>query len=167
MKGVLYAGLALLALGLQITVVPNLSLWGVRPDVVLVTVLALTIRWRDTFVFVYAAGLGVALDSFTHGVLGVSGISFFAAAIAARLVGGAMYEDNILSSSIAVFALSLLEGVVFVTIFRMLDRHVPWWSWTLTGVLPGAFYNALIAPAVFAGLARLERWTPLHARSSP
>ncbi|MFI5399551.1 MAG: rod shape-determining protein MreD [SAR324 cluster bacterium] len=165
MKALLYAGLALLALGLQITVVPDLALWGIRPDVVLVTVLAVTIRWRDRFVFVYAAALGVALDSFTHGVLGVSGISFFAAAVGARLVGGAMYGDNIVSSSIAVFALSLAEGIVFVTLFRILDPQVPWGSWTLTRVMPEAFYNALIAPAVFTGLARLERWTPLPARS--
>jgi rod shape-determining protein MreD len=165
MKGALYAGLAFFALGLQITVVPNLSLWGVRPDLVLVTLLAVTIRWRDTFVFVYAAVLGVALDSFTHGVLGVYGISFFTAAIAARLATGAMYEDNVLSSTLAVFGLSLLEGIVFVSIFRGLDRQVPWWSWTLTRVLPEAFYNALIAPPVFIGLARLERWTRLQARS--
>jgi len=165
MKGVLYAGLALLALGLQITVVPDLSIWGIRPDVVLVTVLAVTIRWRDKFVFVYAAALGVALDSFTHGVLGVSGMSFFAAAIAAQLVGGALYGDSLVSFSTAVFALSLLEGIVFVVIFRALDSQVPWGSWLLTRVVPEAFYNALIAPAVFIGIARLERWTPLHPRS--
>jgi rod shape-determining protein MreD len=165
MKGALYAGLAFLALGLQITVVPNLSLWGVRPDLVLVTVLAVTIRWRDTFVFVYAAALGVALDSFTHGVLGVYGITFFAAAIAARFVGGAMYEDNLFSSAAAVFGLSLLEGIVFVSIFHGLDRQVPWWLWTLTRVVPEAFYNALLAPVVFIGIARLERWTRLQARS--
>jgi rod shape-determining protein MreD len=164
MKAALYAGLAFLALGLQITVVPNLSLWGVRPDLVLVTLLAVTLRWRDTFVFVYAAALGVALDSFTHGVLGAYGISFFVVAMAARLGGGAM-EDNVFSATVAVFGLSLLEGIVFVSTFRALDRQVPWWSWTLTRVVPEAFYNALIAPAVFIGLAYLERRTRLQARS--
>jgi rod shape-determining protein MreD len=165
MKGFLYAGLAFLALGLQITVIPTLAVWGVRPDLVLITVLAVALRWRDTFVFVYAAALGVALDSFTHGILGVYGIAFFAATLTARFAGNAMYEDNIISSAIAVFALSLLQGIVFVSVFRTLDRTVPWWGWTLTRVVPEAFYDALISPVVFVFLARLERWTRLQARA--
>jgi rod shape-determining protein MreD len=123
------------------------------------------LRWRDTFVFVYAAALGVALDSFTHGILGVYGIAFFAAAMAARFAGSAMYEDNIAASAIAVFGLSLLQGIVFVSVFRTLDRTVPWWGWTLGRVVPEAFYDALVSPLVFLALARLERWTRLQARA--
>jgi rod shape-determining protein MreD len=164
MKALMYVGLALLTLGLQITVVPNLAVWGVRPNLVLVTLLAVALRWRDTFVFVYAALLGVALDSFSHGVLGVYGISFFGVALAARVAGGAMYEDNILSGTMAVFGLSLLEGIVFTSVFRVLDREVPWWNWVLARVLPGSLYNALLAPFVFMGLMRLERWLRVQAR---
>lgn len=165
MKALMYAGLGLLTLGLQITVVPNLAIWDIRPNLVLVTLLAATLRWRDTFVFVYAAALGVALDSFTHGLLGVYGISFFAVSIVARLAGNAMYEDNIFSATIAVFGLSIVEGLVFVSVFRMLDRQVGWWGWVLLRVLPGSVYNAVCAPLVFIGLARLERWLRLQSRA--
>ena len=165
MKGFLYTSLGLLAVWLQITVIPDFALWGIRPNLVLVTVLALTLRWRDTFVFVYAAVLGMALDSFTHGLLGMYGIAFFTAAIAARFAGGAMYEDNVFSTTIVVFALSIAQGIVFVSVFKVFDRQVPWWGWTLTRVLPEALYDALIAPVVFMGIARLERWTRLQART--
>ena len=165
MKGFLYAGLGLLAVGLQITVIPDFALWGIRPNIVLVTVLALTLRWRDTFVFVYAAVLGMALDSFTHGLLGMYGIAFFTAAIAGRFAGGAMYEDNVVSATIVVFALSIVQGIVFVSVFKVFDRQVPWWGWTLARVLPEALYDAAIAPLVFIGIARLERWTRLQARA--
>jgi len=164
MKALLYAGLALLTLWLQITVVPSLAVWGVRPNLVLVTLLAVALRWRDTFVFAYAALLGVALDSFTHGVLGAYGLSFFAAALAARLAGGAMYEDNLLLGAVAVFGLCLLEGAVFAGVFRVLDRQIPWWNWIFTRVLPGSLYNALLAPLVLMGLMRLERWLAVQAR---
>jgi rod shape-determining protein MreD len=162
MKALVYAGLAFLSLGLQITVIPNLSIWGIRPDIVLVTLLAVTLRWRDTFIFVYAAALGVALDSFSHGLLGVYGISFFAVTFAARLAGAAMYEDNILSATLAVFGLSLIEGLGFVSIYKVLDKQVGWWSWMFFRVLPGSFYNAVCAPIVFLALAKLERWLKLE-----
>ena len=164
MKALIYAGLALLTLGLQITVVPSIAIWGIRPNLVLVTLLAIALRWRDTFVFVYAAVLGVALDSFSHGVLGVYGISFFGVALAARLAGNAMYEDNLVSGVMAVFGLCILEGIVFTSIFRVLDHGVPWWNWVLARVLPGALYDALLAPLVFMGLMRLERWLAVQAR---
>ena len=164
MKALLYSGLAVIALGLQITVIPTLALWGIRPNLVLVTLLAITLRWRDTFAFLYAAALGVALDSFTHSLLGVYGISFFIVALAARVAGNAMYEDNILSATIAVFGLSVLEGVAFVSIFRTLDRQVPWWSWVMFRVLPESLYNAVLAPFAFLALARLERWLRVQAR---
>ncbi len=165
MKALIYACLALLTLALQITVIPSFAIWDIRPNLVLVTLLAATLRWRDTFMFVYAAAAGVALDSFTHGLLGVYGISFFVVSIAARLAGNAMYEDNILSATIAVFGLSIVEGLVFASVFRMLDREVGWWSWVLLRVLPGSVYNAAIAPLVFMGLARLERWLRMQSRA--
>ncbi len=162
MKALAYTGLALLTLGLQITVIPSLSLWGIRPNIVLVTLLAVTLRWRGTFVFVYAAALGVALDSFSHGLLGIYGISFFAVTFAARMAGAAMYEDNVLSAAIAVFGLSLVEGLAFVSVFKVVDKQVGWWSWMFFRVLPGSLYNAACAPFVFLALAKLERWLRLE-----
>lgn len=165
MKALTYFGLALLTLGLQITVVPSLAIWGVRPNLALVTLLALTLRWRDVFVFAYAAALGVALDSFSHGLLGAYGISFFAVSLVARLAGQAMYEDSILSATLVVFGLSLVEGIVFTSVFRVLDRDVGWWGWVFFRVLPGSVYNAALAPPVFLSLARLERWLKLQSRT--
>jgi rod shape-determining protein MreD len=165
MKALTYVGLALLTLGLQITVAPNLAIIGIRPNLMLVTLLAVTLRWRDSFVFVYAAALGVTLDSFSHGVLGVYGISFFAVAITARLVGQAMYEDSLLSATLVVFGLSLLEGVIFTSVFQVLDKQVGWGSWIFFRVLPGSVYNAALAPLVFLALGRLERWMKLQSRA--
>jgi hypothetical protein len=64
----------------------------------------------------------------------------------------------------AVFGLSLLEGAVFVSVYRVLERDVPWWHWMGMRVLPGSFYNAVAAPFVFMGLMRLERWLRVQAR---
>ncbi|MCH7908649.1 MAG: hypothetical protein IIB38_03425 [Candidatus Hydrogenedentes bacterium] len=125
------------------------------------------IRWIavggqiTTILFVYAVLAGLALDVFSHGILGVYGISLFASAFAAIYVGNSMYENSLLFVVTAVAGLSLFEGVVSISIFELLDSSTPWWNWFLTRSLPVSIYHGLLAPVLLWGMVRLERWLKL------
>ena len=157
MKRWLYLGIGIGALWIQLTVFSWLSVFGLKPNLLLLTVLVLGLRWMEPWLFVYAALAGLALDVFSHGVLGIYGLSMFLTAFAALYVGNAMYENSLWFIVSAVAGLSLFEGVVSVSIFEMLDPNVPWWNWLLTRSLPVSVYHGFLAPFLLWGMIRLER----------
>ncbi len=164
MKPLAYVGIGLVALWLQVALGPYAELGGIKPNLPLVTVVLLGLRWMDPWLFVYAAAMGLAVDVFSHGVLGIYGISFFAVSFLARLAGTSLYENNVLFTALFVAGLSLAEGMIAVSLFKALDSGISWWSWVLGDVLPQAVYHAVLAVPVSWLLGRTERWLRLQGR---
>ena len=157
MKPWIYLGIGLGALWLQLTVFPYLSVFGIKPNLLLLTVLVLGLRWMAPWLFVYGSLAGIALDVFSHGMLGVYGISFFLISILSIYVGSSIYENTVWFTMAAVAGLTLAEGVISISIFEILDGATPWWQWLFRKVLPASIYHAVLAPFLVWGLARLER----------
>jgi len=148
---------------LQVTVVPSLAVFGVHPNFPLMTVALFGMRWLHPGFYVYAALAGLALDSFSHGVLGVYGISLLITAALANVAGILIYDQNPLFMALAVAMLTLAEGMVSLILLSMLGSEVAWASWSLGRVLPLAIYHGALTPLIFGALRRLEsalRLTP-------
>ncbi|HKJ00648.1 MAG TPA: rod shape-determining protein MreD [bacterium] len=158
MKFLTFAGIGIVALWLQLTLAPMMSVFGYKPDLLLLSVVVIGLRWLEPWLFLYAVFAGLAKDVFSHGALGVYGISFFGVSFLARFVGISVYENSLLLGMASVFGLSLAEGMVALTLFDLLESSVPWWHWLLTDIFPTAVVNALWSPLLFYGFARLERW---------
>lgn len=158
MKALVYVAIGIGSVWLQLTLAPMLSLFGYKPDVLLLSVLVIGLRWLEPWLFVYAVLVGLAKDVFSHGMLGVYGLSFFAISFLARYVGISVYENSLLLGMASVLGLSLVQGVFSLTVLALLDSSVPWWHWLFTAEVPTAFINALWSPLVFYGFGRLERW---------
>ena len=158
MKFLLFAGIGIVTLWLQLTVAPLVSLFGYKPNLLLLTVAVIGLRWLEPWLFLYGVFAGISLDVFSHDVLGVYALSFFAISFLSRVIGVSMYENSLLVGVASVFGISLVEGIISITLFQFLDDSVPWWRWLATQVLPGAIVNALWSPLAFYALSRLERW---------
>jgi rod shape-determining protein MreD len=164
MKALAYAAIAIATLWLQLTVAPLLSVFGYKPNLLLLSLVVMGLRWQEPWLFLYAVFAGLAMDSFSHGLLGIYALSFYAASFLARLIGVSIYENSLLLGMGCVLGVSVAEGLVSITLFDLLEGGVPWWNWLFTGVLPGALVNALWSPLVFYAFGRLERWVrPLGA----
>lgn len=157
MKLLVYSGIGIATLWLQLTVIPLLEIWGTKPNLALATVLVMGIYWMEPWLFFYATLLGLAMDVFSHGILGIYGISFFCVSFLARMTGVSIYENSFLFGLSGVFGLSLVEGFISVTLLQFLDGSVPWWRWILTQVFPNALYNGLLAPVLFLLCMALSR----------
>lgn len=155
------AGLA--AFWLQVTVVPHLSVFDVRPDLLLLTVILLGIRWVHPGLYLYAAVVGLAQDSFSHGLLGVYGISYLATAGLANLVGLSIYEQHALFVVGAVFALTVAHGLAALTVLQTIGSQTAWLSWFFGAAMLQALYHALLTPLLLASLRRAQR----HLRGVP
>jgi rod shape-determining protein MreD len=161
MKPFVYSSIGITVLWLQLTVAPLVAVFGYKPNLLLLSVVVIGLRWLEPWLFFYAACAGLALDVFSHGVVGVYALSFFAASFLARYIGTAVYENSLLVGVAGVLAVSLAEGLVSVSLFEVLDATIPWWRWTFTQVLPNSIVNAVWSPLVFLVFARLERWVHL------
>ena len=157
MKRWLYLGIGIGALWIQLTVFPYLSIFGLKPNLLLLTVLLLGLRWMEPWYFVYATLAGLGLDVYSHGILGVYAISFCLIAFIALYVGNTMYENSVWFIIAGVAGLSLAEGAISISIFEFLDADTPWWNWLLTRSLPVSIYHGILAPFLLWGLMRLER----------
>ncbi len=145
-----------MALWLQLSLAPLISIAGIKPNLILVFMLVITLRWMGPWLFIYAALSGLAHDAFSHGLLGVYALSFFLVFFAARYAGMSVFEKNVGVAMVGVFILSMVEGLVSVSIFEYLDPSVPWWEWMLGKIAPGSVFNALLTPPVWIMLSRLE-----------
>lgn len=157
MNRLVYMGIGLPLLWLQVSLTPYLHLFGLKPNLLLTGVLVLSVRWLDPWLFVFAAGAGLSLDVFSHGMLGLYATSFCIAAIAGRVAGMYIYESNWLFTMVLVMGLSLLEGIVAISLMAYIGEGVSWWAWLFTRVVPVSLYHGVLAPLFFVGLLRLER----------
>jgi rod shape-determining protein MreD len=158
MKFFIFAGIGIVSLWLQLTLAPMLGLFGYKPDLLLLSVLVIGLRWQEPWLFLYAVFAGLSKDVFSHGVLGIYGLSFFWVSFLARYIGISVYENSLLLGMASVFGLSLVEGILSLTLLDWLDASVSWWHLLFVDVFPTAFFNALWSPLVFYTFARLERW---------
>ena len=151
-----YAGLALIGLWLQLTVAPLISIFGGTPNLMLMMILMMALRWVEPWLFVYSAVTGLMLDVFSHGNLGLYGLSFFAITFITRYLAALLYENNILFTIAAVVAMSVLEGMFSLTLMEMIDESFYWWSWFFSRVIPVSLYHGLLAPLLLWGFVKLE-----------
>ena len=145
------------AFWLQITIVPWLAPFDVKPNLLLVTVFVLALRWVHPWMFVYAALAGISQDAFSHGILGVYGLSFLAAAAMANLTGKLVFDQNILFTSLVVIGLSVLEGLISLMILDISGSRVAWVSWLFGRVLPQSLLQGLVTIPVIYGLNAARR----------
>lgn len=157
MKPWLFLGIGIGSLWMQLAITSHGTIFGLKPNLMLIVVLLIALRRQEPWLFLYAAPAGLALDVFSHGVVGVYGISFFLVSLLALYAARAVYEHNIWFTVGGVAGLSLAEGVISSSIFEILDPTTPWWSWFLRRVIPLAILHGLLAPFLLFGFVRAER----------
>lgn len=159
MKPLHVAVIGLAAFWLQVTLVPQISLFGVRPDLLLMSVVLLGMRWVHPGLYVYAALAGLALDSVSHGLLGVYGIGFLVTGALANLAGLLIYEQNTMIIMGAVAALTLAEGLVVLIVLDLMAGESHWLGWYFGAILPQAVYHAALTPLALWSVRKMSRWT--------
>ena len=151
-----YTSYFVAALWLELVFGPLLSIGSSKPSLLLLTVLLLALRHTPPWIFILGTLAGLARDLFSHGLLGLYGISFFVTVILARWLGLMVYERNALFTFVAIGALATIEGGVALFLMNWMDPTVPWWGWLGTRVIPLALFHAVLAIPVAWAQEKLE-----------
>ena len=154
----IYAGLTVAMYLVQSSLLGPLTLWGVRPDLVLITlsIFALHAGWWEGTVMGFAAGLFVDLAE--GRLIGLGAITKACAGGAVGRLGQSVFGGNAIVPVIVVFVASLGEHLLYLLGTWAFGVGLPWRVGFVRVVMPSAWYDGLATAALFPLLALVVRW---------
>lgn len=148
--------LVLLAL-LQATIVPAIPYVDIRPDLVLLLVLAWTMVRGTGEGAAGALVGGLALDVFSPLPLGTHALAMLAVIAPVGLLGAPFYRGNLAFPIGGAFLATVLYNVLLLVLLRILGQDVLWGGLLWRVVLPMALIEATSMPLVYWALDRIDR----------
>lgn len=135
----------------------RVSLWGARPDLMLLTVLVwAVIRGMDEGMVWGLIG-GLIVDLFSGGPLGATALALLAAAFLTGQPWGQGIGSPIMRLLLLAFAAGLVYHLVLLAVLAWTGYGVEWGPAILRVAGPSALLNAVLAPFVQRPLKWLER----------
>lgn len=156
MRIVVFILLILLAL-LQATIVPAIPYVGIRPDLVLLLVLAWTMVRGTTEGAVAAFVGGLAMDVFSPLPLGSHALAMLLTIAPVGWMGAPFYRGNLAFPIGGAFLATLLYNVLLLLLSRLFGQEVVWAGLLWRVALPMALIVATLMPLIYWALDRIDR----------
>jgi rod shape-determining protein MreD len=151
--------LLLLTALLQTTALPSLTVLGVKPELMLLAVLAWSMLRGVEEGLLWAFVGGLMLDLFSGGPLGASTLALLVASFLSGLAQGSVTRSSFLLPMVAALAGTLLYHGLLLLIVQLARGTVPWADSLFQVTLPSLAVNTLLMPVMFRALAWLDRRT--------
>jgi len=157
MDRILVLLLALLAVVLQTTLVPNLTVAGIAPDLVFLLVIFLALQRLTTLGIWTAFCVGLLQDIAGGGILGLNALLLLGLAYLAVYLRRKFFQENFISQILIVVLFTFLhQFLAFFWMNTLLETSFELRQWIIRALGMG-LYHAIIAPVIFKGLQRLIR----------
>jgi rod shape-determining protein MreD len=142
--------LTALALFLQVTVFPYYLLDAFKPNLIIILVVYLALRERNSL---YGAAiayfLGLLQDVFSGIYLGLSGFSLLLIFLVLRKTSNQLYTDSTHLMVVVVFLSTGCNGLLNLLLMLLFAPSAGIYETLLSNLLPQALFNALIASLLF------------------
>lgn len=148
------AGLIVATVVLQTTLFPDLRLFGVVPDLVLVATIAVAYRVGPETGAVYGFAAGLAIDLFLQTPLGISALSLAVVAYGVGILQTGLSRTPRFVAAMVGGAGGLAGGLIFVAIAALAGEDQVLAFRTLWVLVLAALYDALLAIPMFP----VARW---------
>ena len=143
----------------QSSVLPHMTVLGVKPELVLLVVVSWTLLRGLTEGLTWAFVGGLWIDLLSGGPFGFSSLALVLIAFLASLLEANLFREHIVLLMMIMTAASLLYGALYLLLLR-LDSHP---AATLPAlwrvVIPAALYTSLLTPFIFPPVRWLHRIT--------
>ncbi|MBI5190576.1 MAG: rod shape-determining protein MreD [Nitrospirae bacterium] len=127
---------------LQVTVVDWLSLWGVRPNLILVAVYALSITGGEMRGIMYGALGGIVMDCLSGGMMGLFLSGYALVGYLAGRAGRRVFNISEVANFGGIFAISLVQGAYSAVVMSTFINGYDAWAAILGVALPQSVYTA-------------------------
>lgn len=146
---------------------PLIEITNLKINLVLVLLILFNLRWKSAYLWCYALLFGLMTDALTHGMLGLSGLSFFLTIVAAHWVGEWLYDENFLSTFLFVSLLSFIEGGVVLVLLTLLEPGLSFNSALWGVVIPLSLIHGVISPFLNWIVTKIEQALHLKPDANP
>lgn len=156
-KALFYIGLLIIILIIQSTRFDFWSIYGIKPDLVLLLLFVISFSEGSISGTVFGFIGGLAQDFFSNGLLG-SGA--FAKSLWGFLVGKSnqrLDTHSIVVQIALLFCISILDGLLIHALIGILRHPVSFKGRIAYFIVFQAIYNCLMWPFFYYGLARIKK----------
>lgn len=139
-----------LGLILQSTFFAQLTIAGVKPDLLLLLVIFNSFFAKPQQSFIFGFFLGLLEDLYLGSYIGMNAIAkSITAFVGSRFLKGT-FRENLLVPVLALFLASLFNGLLLILLGKTLGLQ---WDWALFywKVIPLAIYNTCLVPFLYSG----------------
>jgi len=142
------------ALLLQTTVLDFISIYGVKPDLIMLLVIfnGFLLGTREGAFFGFAGGL--LEDLFNGSYIGINALAKMAAGYLAGSFGAGFYKENTSIAAGVTFFSTAAALAVNHLLLIVVNIYVPVFYALLKVILPVALYTALLVPFVYGWFVR-------------
>jgi rod shape-determining protein MreD len=130
------------ALLFQVTVFPKLLADPFQPDLMIIIVVQLGLRWSIVTGAPAAFGLGLLQDCFSGTSFGLNGFSYLMVFFILNRLADRLYTDNLLLNVLAVFTASVLQGLSHLFLLLLFSADSGTYVSLLPSLLPHSAMNA-------------------------
>jgi len=146
----------LLILFLQIGIMPQINIAGAWPNLILVSILSLTViwGWKKTLPWVIVGGLFLDFYSLPD-VLGISVIALLIASYLSYFLSQNIFKETTFASLVSIFLISIfVYNLLLIIFFKLFDIN---FDFRFLTFVTGLLYNLIFALPVFYFLKRYAR----------
>lgn len=144
---------------IQSTVMPHLTLWGVKPDLMLLVVISWSLLRGTREGIVWGFIGGFCLDLFSGAPLGLSALALLLISFFSGFGEATVFRTHVILPLATVFFASLIYDLVFLLVLKMLGWPVTWLDSFVRVVLPASLLNVLLTPLIYPAMRWLHRKT--------
>lgn len=158
MRGLAFAGVLILSISLQSTILARLNLFGMIPDLILVITVCYGLLYGPVKgLFLGLAG-GLLLDLAGGGILGIHTLTKAVMGYGAGFLEKTVFKDNILVPVISVTGATLIGEIISYLILTAFDWQGRFFSHILFTVFPLSLYHIILTVPVYYLLLKIFRW---------
>ncbi len=143
---------------IQITILPQVPIFGYKPDLALALVVAWALLAPVGEAAIWGFIIGIFLDL-------ASGLPFGAHTLALTTIGWLIgwgqetfFRGNLLAPPIAIVLATVLHNIIVLGMLALFNWQISWGDYLLRVTLPSAILNTLALPLVYFPLRRIVRW---------
>ena len=132
-----------------------ISLFGIMPDVVFVTVLCFCMFYGKERGLVLSVVTGLVTDIVTSSPIGAHALIFLAASVLCGITYETIFERNLWTALVTVFVMSLGYNVItFIFQVFMAGEHSFFYAlWRY--ILPVCLFNTIITPLLYTAVGKV------------
>ena len=149
MKALFNLGLLLVLVPLQTTLLPHVTVWGVKPDMGLVAVAFIGLLAGELDGLLMGVAIGWVVSLFSVGDLWLNVLTKGGVGLLAGLLGRQVSHVTPMFVGVGLFASSLLTGVAAILTFEHGEASNIWWM-IQSVVLPQACFDAAVGAGFYA-----------------